>query len=103
MKKGKWKKTKNTTTYRSMATLTDVGPQTGTIWNAGDEKLHVPGEGKLLNHVFSIDLVLEKYGGLRTLIEDLQVQNRAVAYKQLLRRWLINSRPSEGIVGTPLP
>ena len=43
--KRKIKKTKNTTTYRSMATLTDVGPQTGTIWNAGDEKLHVPSEG----------------------------------------------------------
>jgi hypothetical protein len=67
------------TTYHSMAVLPYVNPQSGTIWDAGDEELVVPGEGKIFNHVFSIHLVLERYGGLRTHIEDLQVQCRAVA------------------------
>ena len=37
-----------------MAALTDVCPQTGTIWDAGDKDLPVPGEGKLKSHVFTI-------------------------------------------------
>ena len=31
-----------------------MGPQTGTIWDAGDKDLPQPGEGKLKSHDFTI-------------------------------------------------
>ncbi len=69
------------TTYHSMAALTYVGLQSRTIWDAGDEELPMQGEGKLLNQVFRIDMVLEMDGCSGSIIEDLQVQNGAILDK----------------------
>lgn len=54
-----------------MATLKDVGPQTGTKWYAGDEERAVEEKYPLFNKRFSVSDIFKKYWGPGTPIENV--------------------------------